>query len=130
MKPTHQELVKALKKSPELILLDLTPFKVDLDHVALGIAGESGEVVDVIKKHTQNNKPLDVDKLILEMGDLEFYLEGLRQIVGVTRQQVLDANIQKLLDRYQGMTYSDTAAHAQRDKTIERKFMKQETPNE
>jgi len=45
------------------------------------------------------------------MGDLEFYLEGLRQGLDITREQVLNANIEKLSKRYNGFEYSDQAAN-------------------
>lgn len=111
----HSDLVRELKKKPELILQAMTPLKADLDHMVMGIAGESGELVDAVKKHTIYNKPLDLDNVIEEMGDLEFYLEGLRQILGLSREEILAYNIKKLTKRYQD-GYSDKAAQERADK--------------
>jgi NTP pyrophosphatase (non-canonical NTP hydrolase) len=76
-------------------------------HAATGLAGEAGEVLDILKKHAFMHKPLDTRALILELGDVEFYLEALRQEVQVTRQEVLEANMSKLLERHSGSSVED-----------------------
>lgn len=43
-----------------------------LIHAILGIAGETGELTDVVKKHILYNKPLDVVNVKEECGDLLF----------------------------------------------------------
>jgi len=75
-------------------------------------SSDLGEVLDLVKKHVFNNRPLDRDHLIEELGDVEFYLEGIRQCLLVTRETILDGNIDKLTERYNGLTYSDQAANA------------------
>lgn len=112
---THPELVKALVKPGKSILESTTPVKADLTHMALGVAGEAGEIVDCIKKYTIYNKELDMQNLIEELGDMEFFLERIRQILNVTREHVLEHNIDKLTKRY-GEKYSDAAAQARADK--------------
>lgn len=89
----------------------------NLAHMVLGIAGESGEIVDAIKKTVIYDKPLDVDNIIEELGDLEFYMAGMRQLLGLSRVQVLAHNVAKLEKRYKG-GYSDAAAIARADKEI------------
>jgi hypothetical protein len=58
--------------------------------------------------------------VIEELGDLEFYMEGLRQGFGITREEVLTTNIYKLAlgpkARYKGGKYSDKAAQDRADK--------------
>ncbi len=105
----YSKMVKDLVKNPQEILDSLDLTKVGAFHMALGIGGEAGEVVDVIKKHIANNIPLDRQKLVKELGDLEFYLEGVRQIYGITREEVLEKNYEKLDVRYEG-EYSDEKA--------------------
>ena len=117
--PTHGEMVAKLAKSGEEILKSLTPNKCHLWHMASGVGGEAGEVEDVIKKYVAYNGDLKLDKLIEEMGDLEFYLEGLRQGIGISREQILKANIAKLGKRYEGFQYTDTAAKERADKKEE-----------
>lgn len=111
----HSELVYNLVKDPEEILQSLYYEKVDLIHAILGISGEAGELLDAIKKHTIYNKPLDVENVIEELGDLEFYLEQLRQILSISREDTLQANINKLRKRYPS-GYSDSHAQLRLDK--------------
>ncbi len=68
----------------------------------LGVAGEAGEVADLIKKILHHDVPLGSvrDKLIKEMGDVHWYLEYLSAMIGVTTQQVLEANVAKLRARH------------------------------
>jgi NTP pyrophosphatase (non-canonical NTP hydrolase) len=83
--------------------------------MAMGVSGEAGELLDAIKKSAIYRKPLDIANVIEELGDLEFYMEGIRQSLGITRRECLDANIAKLICRY-GDHYSDEAANARADK--------------
>ena len=85
-------------------------------HMAVGIAGEAGELLDAVKKAAIYRKPIDRANVVEELGDLEFYMEGLRQLVGVTREEVLRVNTAKLGKRYSAGTYSNTAAIAREDK--------------
>ena len=50
------------------------------------------------------------------MGDIEFYMQALRTVLSVTREQVIEGNVEKLLRRYPGVRYSDAAAIARLDK--------------
>jgi NTP pyrophosphatase (non-canonical NTP hydrolase) len=116
---THPELVKALVKSPHAVMGSLNSTKVDLIHAVMGITGEAGELLDGIKKHVIYDKDLDLDNVIEELGDMEFYMEQLRQRLDITREQTLDANIAKLKVRYEGLTYTDAAAQNRADKVDE-----------
>lgn len=113
---THPELVKALVKAPGLILPTLGDDKVDLIHATMGIVGEAGELLDGIKKHVIYDKELDRENVVEELGDMEFYMEQLRQRLNITRDETLNANIEKLKVRYAGLNYSDEAAQQRADK--------------
>lgn len=67
---------------------------------AMGLAGESGEVVDLIKKHLYHDAILDRDKMIKELGDVRWYIEVLCHCIGVTLEEVEKVNIEKLRKRY------------------------------
>lgn len=71
-----------------------------LIHAASGITGEAGEVGDLIKKHVFTGKKLYTDEIIKELGDLEFYLEALRQQLHISRDEVLQSNWKKLSQRH------------------------------
>jgi len=111
----HSDLVANLAKPGKDIIETLTVDKVELLHMAVGIAGEAGELLDAIKKHVFYNKKIDIDNVIEELGDLEFYMEGLRQNLILTRFSTLRCNIDKLTIRYE-KGYSDKAAQARADK--------------
>jgi NTP pyrophosphatase (non-canonical NTP hydrolase) len=105
----HSDLVRNLKKDPEEIFQELTATRLDAMHMCLGLSGETGEAIDIVKKHVIFNKVLDRDALVKELGDIEFYLEGLRQALAITREETIEGNIAKLTKRY-GEVYSDEAA--------------------
>ena len=67
---------------------------------ALGLAGESGEVIDLIKKHLFHGKPLDRDKAIEELGDVFWYVQCLAEALDVSIGEVAQKNAAKLRRRY------------------------------
>lgn len=69
-------------------------------NASLGLAGEVGETVDIIKKAYFHGKVLDRNKLCDELGDVLFYLDWLAGLHGLTLQEVADRNIEKLAARY------------------------------
>lgn len=112
----HNEMVKALVKSGATIASEIDGDDAHMMHMAIGISGEAGELLDAIKKRVIYRKELDRENVLEELGDLEFYLEGLRQQLGITREECLAANIQKLGKRYESFKYSDQSAQARKDK--------------
>jgi len=111
----HADMVMKLTKPGWDILNSLDGDKANLIHMALGVAGEAGELVDAIKRHAIYGKSLDVDNVIEELGDLEFYASNIRQSLGLSRELVLERNHAKLAKRY-GEKYSNQAAIARADK--------------
>lgn len=92
------------------------PPKEHLNHMVMGVAGEAGELVDCIKKHTIYGKPLDHANLVEELGDLLFYMQGILNEFGIPWQQVVNANVDKLYKRYHEGKYSDKQAQDRADK--------------
>lgn len=113
---THPELVAMLVKEPGALLADLTPESAHVLHMAVGISGEAGELLDAAKKHAIYNKPIDRENVIEELGDLEFYMEGLRQALGIGREETLEANLGKLSLRYTKLSFTNEDAQARADK--------------
>ena len=116
MKINHSDMVKQLAKPGQDIAQQLTPEDAHLLHMSVGVAGEAGELLDAIKKMAIYRKDIDRENVIEELGDLEFYMEGLRQGLGITREETIQANIDKLGKRYQGHQYSDVQAQNRADK--------------
>jgi NTP pyrophosphatase (non-canonical NTP hydrolase) len=120
----HDDVVRLMTKSGGAILGSMTPATAHLLHMALGITGEAGEIVDAIKKHVVYGQPLNCDNLVEELGDLMFYVSGLRQHLRLSEEVVLQANIDKLAVRY-GDQYSDLKAFQRADKDHERLLAEQ-----
>lgn len=76
----------------------------------LGLAGETGEVVDYMKKVLFHDKPFDRSVLIKEAGDCMWYLNLILVEMGITWEEVLEANIKKLEARYPDLRFN--ADHA------------------
>lgn len=112
----HQIMVETLAKSGELMLADLTPTKVDLWHGATGCCTEAGELLDAVKKVVCYNKTTDRENVVEELGDLEFYMQMIRKNLGITREETLKYNMEKLAVRYKNYKYSDQAATERADK--------------
>lgn len=86
---THSELVKALVKPAKQIVMHMSEFDADLWHGATGVAGEAGELLEaVVGVPDDNTRNLVVE----ELGDLEFYMEQVRQRTGLSRDDSIDNN--------------------------------------
>lgn len=66
----------------------------------LGLAGESGECCDILKKNMFQGHKLDEDHLIEELGDVLWYCAELATGLGVSLDEVAKRNIEKLKERY------------------------------
>ena len=66
----------------------------------LGLAGETGEVADIIKKAKFQGHELDCAKAIDELGDVCWYVAILAEGLGVDLETVMRGNIDKLKQRY------------------------------
>jgi len=71
-----------------------------LSMLALGIAGEAGEIVDTIKKIVYHGHELDIEELTKELGDLNWYIQHLMKHYGISNNRVRLENIVKLNKRY------------------------------
>ncbi len=79
--------------------MELSP-EMKLATFGLGIAGEAGEVADLIKKHLGHGHPLDKEKLTKELGDVLWYVAAIAKLADVDLQWVADENLAKLQKRY------------------------------
>jgi NTP pyrophosphatase (non-canonical NTP hydrolase) len=71
-----------------------------LANMAMGLAGEAGEVVDLLKKDLFHGKPADAERVEDELGDVLWYLDGLAEYFCLSLQEVADGNVAKLKARY------------------------------
>ena len=69
-------------------------------NACLGLAGETGEVIDLIKKIEFHGHPFEINKIKNEIGDVLFYLNWLAYLSGTDIESCLKANAEKLRKRY------------------------------
>lgn len=111
-----EKMTIALAKDGADIVKNLTPEQANQLHMVIGASGEVGELVDAIKKHVIYQKPLDVENVKEELGDLLFYMSNLMQSVGLSFEEVLQHNVDKLSIRYPSGSYSNAQAQERADK--------------
>lgn len=80
--------------------MEPTPDQLQLANMALGLAGEAGEVADAIKKHVFHGHDLDMMAVGKELGDLIWYIAAICTILDLSLGGVMQANIEKLRRRY------------------------------
>ncbi len=66
----------------------------------MGLCGEAGEVIDLVKKHLHQGHDLDKEALVKELGDVAWYLAETAWALDVTLDQVFRGNLEKLHQRY------------------------------
>jgi NTP pyrophosphatase (non-canonical NTP hydrolase) len=69
-------------------------------NAVLGLAGEAGEVADLVKKQRFHGHDIDSQKLIDELGDILWYVALAADSLGAPLEQVAERNVAKLLRRY------------------------------
>ena len=78
--------------------------KEEIFNAALGLAGEAGEVADIIKKiyfyENKKGHPTREEQLLKELGDVYFYLAKTQDLFRFTTAEVLDTNKTKLFERF------------------------------
>lgn len=86
----YQKFVKTMKVYPE---------KRAIIYPVLGLAGESGEIAEKVKKWLRGDRLLQKEELVKEIGDVLWYCAALADDLGFTFEDVVQANIEKLTSR-------------------------------
>lgn len=71
-----------------------------LKNYALGLVGETGELVDLLKKTLYHDHPADKAKIREEAGDVLWYLAGILREFDIDLEGTMVFNIEKLKKRY------------------------------
>ena len=72
----------------------------NIEKGCLGLAGESGECCDLLKKYLFQGHELENQRLTEELGDVLWYAAELASGLGMTLSDIAEANIKKLKSRY------------------------------
>lgn len=91
--------------------------------LGLGLSGEVGELVDMIKKMVYHGHNLDKAEVVKEMGDIYWYLHNLMNELDVSHELVMQMNIAKLQKRYpEGFSEADSQRRVDTVKDIGNKI--------
>lgn len=66
----------------------------------MGLCGEAGEAIDIVKKHLHQGHELDKTALANELGDIAWYLAETAHALNIPLEDILRANLEKLQKRY------------------------------
>ena len=66
----------------------------------MGLCGESGEAIDIVKKHLHQGHELDKAALARGLGDIAWYLAEAATALDMELGDIFSANIEKLRRRY------------------------------
>lgn len=69
-------------------------------NAVMGMCGEAGEAIDLLKKHRAQGAALDIDRLVKEVGDCLWYIAEFAEASGVSLAEIAQRNIAKLKARY------------------------------
>ena len=92
-----------LNEYQQLALTTLNPAlnkKDVLINGVMGLCGESGEAIDIVKRHLAQGHELDREHLIKELGDVAWYLAETAYALGGPLEEDCQRNIDKLKARY------------------------------
>jgi NTP pyrophosphatase (non-canonical NTP hydrolase) len=111
----YEQFVDAVTSDASKDFVDLADRLVELDReganierlltAGVGINAEGGEFLEIIKKMVFQGKPWNDDNrehLIIELGDLLWYVAQATQALGVSFDEVIEVNVKKLEKRYPG----------------------------
>lgn len=77
----------------------------------MGLNGEAGECIDILKKAEFQGHAFDPMKMVDELGDVLWYVAQLATGLGVTLEYVAQHNVDKLLARYPDGFDSEKSIH-------------------
>lgn len=81
----------------------------------MGLCGESGEAIDIVKKWLMQGHALDKEHLIKELGDVAWYLAEAATALDVPLETVLQGNLDKLHQRFPNGFDTKASVHRKKD---------------
>lgn len=77
----------------------------------MGLNGEAGECIDILKKHFFQGHAFDTEHLAKELGDVAWYLAISADAIGYDLETILQMNVDKLRKRYPDGFESEQSIH-------------------
>lgn len=77
----------------------LIPFQ-QLENGIMGLNGEAGECIDILKKHLFQGHELGREHIAKELGDIAWYLALSAEAIGYDLETIMQMNVDKLRARY------------------------------
>lgn len=81
----------------------------------MGLNGEAGECIDILKKHLFQNHALDVEHMAKELGDVAWYLAVSAKAIGYDLETIMQMNVDKLKVRYPDGFDTEHSLHRNND---------------
>ena len=114
----YEHFVDAVTSDASKDFLSLSDRLVELDQkganierlmtASVGMSAEAGEFTEIVKKMVFQGKPYNQDNrehLIIELGDILWYVAQATQALGVSFNDVIETNVKKLEKRYPGGSF-------------------------
>lgn len=100
----------ALRTAPR----DLLPNRLLLNGL-MGLNGEAGEAIDILKKHLFQGHELDTAHMAKELGDVAWYLAVSANAIGYDLETIMQMNVDKLKARYPDGFDAEHSLHRNKD---------------
>lgn len=98
-----EEIRMNINEYQELAMTTLNPELSKRDvliNSVMGLCGESGEAIDIVKKWMAQGHKLDKEHLAKELGDVAWYIAEAATALDISLEDIFQANIDKLKRRY------------------------------
>lgn len=107
--------VNEYQKSAMKTLNPMLDKKDVLINSVMGLCGESGEAIDIVKKWLMQGHDLDKEHLIKELGDIAWYLAEAATALDVPLETVFQGNLDKLRRRFPNGFDTQASVHRKKD---------------
>ena len=111
----QQLLVNDYQKAAMTTLNPALDKKDVLINSVMGLCGESGEAIDIVKKWLMQGHELDKEHLIKELGDVAWYLAEAATALDIPLETVFQGNLDKLHQRFPNGFDTEASVHRRKD---------------
>lgn len=91
---------EALRTERNTLWHEIDENKIRLMNGLMGLNGEAGEAIDILKKYLYQGHYFDREHLAKELGDVAWYLAVSADALGYSLEEILKMNVEKLRARY------------------------------